>query len=139
MARLFSTEWMIDLKDAWNNEPEVHDTLAAIGFNSVIYCGFKNEENPRGVFIIEKGVCVRAGVWSADDPPANWDMRANLKDWLTWIEYGIGLAGLGFAFTIGKLKFKVGDFTAMFLHPRTAAPLIKSLGLLQVIGADELP
>ena len=41
MAQLFSDEWMNQLKDAWNAEPEVRDRLAEIGFNSVITCGFK--------------------------------------------------------------------------------------------------
>ena len=80
MSALFSDTWMKQLKDAWNDEPEVKDKLAEIGFNSVIYCGFKSEDNPRGVFVVENGICVRAGAWSPTDPPANWDMRADLGD-----------------------------------------------------------
>ncbi|MGB5641439.1 MAG: SCP-2 sterol transfer family protein, partial [Sedimenticolaceae bacterium] len=34
MAELFSAEWMNQLKDAWNAEPEVRDKLAEIGFSS---------------------------------------------------------------------------------------------------------
>ena len=30
MAELFSAEWMNQLKDAWNEEPEVRDKLAAL-------------------------------------------------------------------------------------------------------------
>ena len=33
MAELFSADWMNNLKDAWNADPEVKDKLAAIGFN----------------------------------------------------------------------------------------------------------
>ena len=138
MAQLFSADWMNELKDAWNDEPEVSDKLADIGFNSVIYCGFKNEENPRGVFVVENGVCVRAGAWAASDPAASWDMRADLKDWLKWVENGIGMAGMGIAFATGKLKFKVGDYKAMIKDPRMANPFVKSFGLMQIIGADEL-
>ena len=138
MAQLFSAEWMNALKDAWNNEPEVCQKLAEIGFNSVIYCGFKNEGDPRGVFVVENGECVRAGAWSPSDPPANWDMRADLKDWLKWVEKGIGMAGMGMAFTTGKLKFKVGDYKSMLKDPRMANPFVKSFGLMQQIGADEL-
>lgn len=138
MAQLFSADWMNALKDAWNNEPDVKDKLAEIGFNSVIYCGFKNEDNPRGVFVVENGTCVRAGAWSPSDPPANWDMRADQKDWLKWVEKGIGMMGMGTAFMTGKLKFKVGDYTAMMKDPRMANPFVKSFGLMQQIGADEL-
>ncbi|HYN79837.1 MAG TPA: SCP-2 sterol transfer family protein [Lamprocystis sp. (in: g-proteobacteria)] len=138
MAQLFSADWMNELKDAWNDEPEVSDKLAEIGFDSVIYCGFKNEDQPRGVFIVEKGVCVRAGAWAETDPGASWDMRADLKDWLKWVENGIGMAGMGIAFATGKLKFKVGDYKAMIKDPRMANPFVKSFGLMQIIGADEL-
>lgn len=138
MAQLFSADWMNELKDAWNNEPEVCEKLAEIGFDSVIYCGFKNEDNPRGIFVVEKGTCVRAGAWTASDPEANWDMRADLKDWLKWVENGIGMAGMGIAFATGKLKFKVGDYKGMLKDPRMANPFVKSFGLMQLIGADEL-
>ena len=72
MAELFSAEWMNQLKDAWNDEPEVRDKLAEIGFSSVITCGFKDEDQPRGVFVVENGECVRAGDY-ADEAP-DWDM-----------------------------------------------------------------
>jgi putative sterol carrier protein len=87
---------------------------------------------------VENGKCVRAGAWTETDPPASWDMRADLKDWLKWVEKGIGMAGMGMAFTTGKLKFKVGDFKAMIKDPRMANPFVKSFGLMQQIGADEL-
>ena len=138
MAALFSDEWMKQLMDAWNNEPEVKDKLAEIGFNSVIVCGFKDEDDPRGVFVVENGVCVRAGSWSADDPEPNWDMRADMDDWLKWVKKGIGMMGMGTAFATGKLKFKVGDYKAMMKDPRMANPFVKSFNLMQQIGADEL-
>jgi putative sterol carrier protein len=136
MAALFSDAWMKQLMDAWNNEPEVKDKLAEIGFNSVITSGFKDEDNPRGVFVVENGVCVRAGDWNGENP--DWDMRADMKDWLKWVEKGIGMMGLGTAFATGKLKFKHGDYKAMMKDPRMAGPFVKSFGLMQKIGADEL-
>jgi len=88
MSALFSDEWMKQLMDAWNAAPDVKDKLAEIGFNSVICCGFKDEENPRGVFVVENGVCVRAGDWNGE--AADWDMRADMNDWLKWVKKGIG-------------------------------------------------
>ncbi|MBN2887568.1 MAG: SCP2 sterol-binding domain-containing protein [Chromatiaceae bacterium] len=138
MAALFSDDWMKQLKDAWNGEPEVKDKLAEIDFDSVITCGFKDEEHPRGVFVVEKGECVRAGAWSDSDPEANWDMRADLKDWLKWVENGIGMTGMGAAFMTGKLKFKVGDYKAILKDPRMAGPFVKSFALMQQVETDEL-
>jgi hypothetical protein len=54
------------------------------------------------------------------------------------VEKGIGMMGMGMAFTTGKLKFKVGDYKAMMKDPRMANPFVKSFGLMQKIGADEL-
>lgn len=131
---LFSDAWMNELKDAWNAEPEVKDALAAIGFNSTITCGFKDEEKPRGVFVVENGECVRAGDFGDEAP--DWDMRADKKDWMKWVEKGLGMAGMGMAFTTGKLKFKAGDFKSMIKDPRMAGPFVKSFALMQKIGAE---
>ena len=84
MAELFSADWMNSLKDEWNADPEVRDRLAEIGFNSVITCGFKNEDQPRGVFVVENGECVRAGDYDGSTP--DWDMRADRDNWLKWSE-----------------------------------------------------
>lgn len=131
MPELFSAEWMNELKDQWNSEPEVSAKLAEIDFNSVITCGFKNEEQPRGVFIVEKGLCIRADAYAGEKP--DWDMRAERKDWLKWVEKGIGLTGMGLAYTTGKLKFKTGDYGAMIKNPKMAGPFVKSFGLMQKI------
>ena len=134
MAELFSDAWMKELMGAWNGEPEVKDKLAEIGFSSVITCGFKGEDQPRGVFVVENGECVSAGSYDGETP--NWDMRADRKDWMKWVEKGLGMTGMGMAFTTGKLKFLSGDFKAMIKDPRMAGPFVKSFGLMQKIGAD---
>ncbi|MCB1875822.1 MAG: SCP2 sterol-binding domain-containing protein [Chromatiales bacterium] len=134
MAELFSDDWMNELKEAWNAEPEVRNKLADINFSSVITCGFKDEDKPRGVFVVENGECVRAGSFDGEDP--NWDMRADRNDWMKWVEKGIGMTGMGMAFTTGKLKFLKGDFKAMIKDPRMAGPFVKSFGLMQKIGAE---
>jgi len=134
MSELFSADWMNQLKDVWNAEPEVRDRLAEIGFSSVITCGFKDEGDPRGVFVVENGECVRAGDWGGED--ANWDMRADRKDWMKWIDKPFGMTGMGMAFTTGKLKFLKGDFGAMIKDPRMAGPFVKSFALMGKIGAD---
>ena len=131
MSELFSADWMNALKDEWNNEPEVKDKLAEIGFNSVITCGYKNEEDPRGVFVVEEGVCVRAGDWDGETP--NWDMRADPNNWRKWVTKGIGMAGMGMAYASRKLQFKSGDYGAMMKNPKMAGPFVKSFGLMKNI------
>ena len=131
MATLFSDEWMNKLKDLWNADPEVKDKLAEIDFNSVIACGFKDGDKPLGVFVVEKGECVRAGLYDGEE--LNWDMRASEKDWGKWMAKPLGMTGMGMAFTTGKLKFKVGDFKAMIKDPKMAMPFVKSFGLMSQI------
>ena len=134
MATLFSDAWINELKDAWNAEPEVKDKLAEIDFDSVITCGFKDEEEPRCVFVVEKGEAVRAGLYNGETP--DWDMRADLDDWMKWVRKPLGMAGMGIAFSTGKLKFKTGDFKSMIKNPSMAGPFIKSFALMNKIGAQ---
>jgi len=134
MAELFSADWMNGLKDEWNAEPEVKEKLAEIGFNSIIACGFKDEDKPRGVFVVENGECIRAGDYDGSD--LDWDMRADRDNWLKWANDGIGMAGLGTAFAMGKLKFLTGDYKGMLKDPRMAGPFVKSFGLMGKVATD---
>jgi hypothetical protein len=65
-------------------------------------------------------------------------MRADKKDWLKWVENGIGMMGMGTAFATGKLKFKTGDYKAIIKDPRMANPFVKSFGLMQQLDTDEI-
>ncbi|HOP17331.1 MAG: SCP2 sterol-binding domain-containing protein [Chromatiaceae bacterium] len=134
MAEIFSADWMNGLKEAWNADPEVKGRLAEIGFNSVITCGFKNEDQPRGVFVVENGECVRAGDYDGTKP--DWDMRADRDNWKKWASEGIGMTGLGTAFAMGKLKFLSGDFKGMIKDPRMAGPFVKSFALMKQLDTD---
>ena len=140
MSELFSVDWMNSLKDGWNNEPGVKDKLAEIGFNSVITCGFKDDEDPIGVFVVENGECVSAGAYNGETP--DWDMRASNNDWMKWVTKGIGIMGsdmlgMGKAYASGALKFKVGDYGAMVKNPKMAGPFVKSFSLMKAIDTDK--
>jgi len=134
MAKICSGEWMKQLKDAWNAEPEVSEALAKINFNSVIACGFKDEEKPRGIFIVENGICTRAGDYDGED--VDWDMRGTQENWEKWIKKPLTMTTMGLAVTTGKLKFARGDFKAMIKNPKMAGPFIKSFGLMSKIGGE---
>lgn len=128
MAELFSTEWMQRFQEEWNKEPELSDALAKIDFNSVIAYGFDGEDHPRGVLVVEGGKAVRSGAYQNET--LNWDLRAHPEDWKKWVEKGIGMMGLGMAYTTRKLKFNVGDYGAMIKDLRMANPFIKSFGVM---------
>jgi putative sterol carrier protein len=134
MAKICSGEWMNELKDAWNAEPEVCEALAEINFSSVIACGFKDDDKPSGVFIVENGICTRAGDYDGEE--VNWDMRATKENWQKWIKKPLTMTSMGMAVTMGKLKFAAGDFPAMIKNPKMAGPFVKSFGLMSKIGGE---
>ena len=128
MAGLFSEEWMQSFMTAWNNESDLSKPLAEIGFNSTIAYGFDNDEPAIGYIKIENGVAVAAGAYNGET--INWDLRASEDNWQKWMKKGIGMMGLGLAYTSRKLKFKEGDYSAMVKDPRMAKPFIKSFSAM---------
>ncbi len=134
MAKLFTDAWINNLKDAWNDAPDVKDKLADISFNSKIACGFKDDENPSCIFVVENGEAVSAGLYNGEE--VDWDMRADSADWQKWVAKPLGMTGMGIAFTTGKLKFKTGDYASMIKNPSMAGPFIKSFSLMHQIGAE---
>ena len=125
---LFDDAWMKGFQEQWNAEPELAGALQKINFNSVIGYGFPGDDAASGFINVEDGQVTEAGAY--DGRELNWDMRAEQKNWETWLSKEIGMTGLGLAFTTGKLKFKAGDFKAMISDPRMAGPFIKSFGAM---------
>jgi hypothetical protein len=131
MADLFSDEWMKSFMDAWNKEPELSDALAKIDFDSVIGYGFQGDDGPTGVITVEKGKVTAAGAYNGES--LSWDIRAKPANWEKWLNKGVGMAGLGMAYTTGKMKFVVGDYMAMVKDPRMAGPFIKSFSVMGTV------
>ena len=132
MAQLFSNEWINALKDEWNADAEVSDKLAEINFNSVITCGFKDDDKPLCVFVVKEGKAVSAGLYNGET--ADWDMRASKKDWEKWAKKPLTMSSMGIAVAMGKLKFVKGDFSAMIKNPSMAGPFVKSFALMSKIA-----
>ena len=128
MSQLFSTSWMESFAEAWNSDPALFEELEKINFDSVIGYGIDGEDNPRGVIAIENGKAVSAGEF--DGQELNWDLRASEDHWGKWITKPPGMMGLGTAYTTRKLKFNVGDYSAMVKDPRMAGPFIKSFAAM---------
>ena len=128
MSELFSAEWMAQYVDEWNGEADVSEALGKIGFNSLIGYGIDGEDKPRGYINIESGKATDAGSYS--DQALNWDLRATEAQWQKWMKNPPGMMGLGAAYTTRKLKFEVGDYSAMIKKPAMAAPFIKTFTLM---------
>ena len=127
MADLFSEEWMKGYMEEWNKESELSDALARINFNSNIAYGFIDQDQPTSVLVVENGKVTKAGLYSGEE--LNWDLRASKDNWEKFTK-GMGMAGLGMAYMGGKLKFKIGDYTAMIKDPRMAGPFVKSFTVM---------
>ena len=128
MADIFSAQWMQKMMNEWNKEPELANELSNIGFNSTIAYGFDNEDEPRGILVIEKGKAVIGTPFS--DQEFNWDLRASKEDWQKWFKKPPGMMALGMAYTSRKLRFKKGDYVAMIKDPRMAGPFLKSFTVM---------
>ncbi len=128
MTDLFSDPWMKRFMEQWNADAELSGELANIGFSSVIAYGFDGEDRPRGMLRVENGKAVAAGEY--DGSEVNWDLRADEALWVKWMTKPPGMMGLGMAYTSRKLKFSVGDYTAMIKDPRMAGPFIKSFSVM---------
>ncbi len=128
MAELFSEEWMSRYQEEWNKEPDLADALAQIDFQSTIGYGFDGDDQPLGDLEGEKGKAIKGGAYSGET--LNWDLRASRADWEKWIAKGLGMMGLGMAYTTRHLKFNVGDYGAMIKDPRMAGPFIKSFSVM---------
>jgi len=128
MSDLFSAEWMAGFMTAWNAEPELSDALAKINFNSVIGYGFPGDDSPIGVLTVENGKAVSGEAYNGQE--LNWDIRCKDAHWTKWMRKPPGMAGLGMAFTTGKMKFDTGDYFAMIKDPRMAMPFIKSFSVM---------
>lgn len=128
MAEQFSAQWMNTFQQEWNKEPDLSDALAEIDFNSVIGYGYQDEPTPRGIINVVKGKVIASGAYNGET--LNWDIRAKRENWDKWMADGIGMMGLGMAYTTGKMKFLVGDYGAMIKNPRMAGPFIKSFSVM---------
>jgi len=128
MADIFAAQWMQKMMDEWNKEPELADGLSNIGFNSTIAYGFDNEDEPRGVLIIEEGTAVSGANFV--DQEFDWDLRASKEDWQKWFKKPPGMMALGIAYTSRQLKFRKGDYISMIKDPRMAGPFLKSFTVM---------
>ncbi len=128
MASLFSADWMECFRQAWNAEPGLAGALGKIGFDATIGYGFRGEDVPRGILIVENGVAVRAKTY--DGEFLSWDLRADPETWSQWLAEPPGMMSLGMAYASSRLQFVVGDYVTMIKEPSMAGPFLKSFSVM---------
>ena len=131
MSEMFSEAWMKDLQSLWNKDPDVYGPLQKAGFSANIAYGFKADDHPRGIIIIDNGKITKAGSYDAE--PLDWDLRADPASWKLWQEKGFGLARLGMAVTRKILEFRVGNYRQMIRNPSLSAPFLEHFTLMTKI------
>ncbi len=132
MGELFSNTWMQDLQNKWNADMTIVEPLRMAGFSARIAYGFKGEEMPQGLLVIENGKVVDAGTYV--DGPLDWDLRAKPEHWQKWIEEGFGLTKLGPAVATGALQFAQGNYRQMIRNPALSHPFLHHFKLMSDIG-----
>jgi len=132
MSELFSATWMQQLQEKWNASNEITEPLAKAGFTARIAYGFKGDDAPLGMLVIENGVVTQAGAY--DGGPLDWDLRATPDKWAGWIHDGFGLTKLGPAVATGALQFATGNYRQMIRNPSLANPFLLHFNLMQQLG-----
>jgi len=128
MADLFSDEWALAYKDAWNADEEITASLQRAGFNSVVAFGLPDATEPAFVMSIQNGLIASVNNTAVED--IKWDIRATKDDWLSLIVKPPGLMKLGIAYTSRKLRFLRGDYATMIKDPSLASAFVKSFALM---------
>ncbi len=129
MSELFSEIWMQGLQQRWNADETVVKPLAEAKFNARIAYGFKGEDSPRGMLVIQQGKAVQAG--SYDGGELDWDLRAEPQRWQEWIDSGFGLSKLGPAVATGALHFAQGNYRQMIRNPALSHPFLHHFELME--------
>jgi len=121
------------LQQKWNADPAIVQPLGEAAFSANIAYGFKGEDKPRGLLVIENGKVIEAGSYS--DGPLDWDLRAEPSNWKKWIEEGFGLTKLGPAVATGALYFASGNYRQMIRNPSLSHPFLHHFTLISQIGS----
>lgn len=131
---LFSDSWMQELAKFWNSDQTIEKALAGQKFDAKIGYGFTHALSPAGILIIRHNKVQDAGLYQAQS--LDWDLRAEVEDWQSWLEEGLGLARLGFAVAHNKLQFKTGDYRQMLRTPTLATAFLRSFELMGHITTE---
>lgn len=129
---IFTQSWMEQMLRHWNSNQGIIKPLQQASFSARIGYGFKSEQAPRGLLVIEDGMAIDAGIY--DGSILDWDLRAMPEKWHEWIDGGFGLSQLGPAVATGALQFVVGDYRRMIRNPVLSNPFLQHFELMSQIN-----
>lgn len=132
MGELFSETWMRQLQQKWNAATDIVEPLQKADFSARIGYGFKGEDTPRGILVIEHGRVIGAG--NFDGGSLDWDLRATPEKWAGWLQEGFGLTKLGPAVATGALQFVTGNYRQMIRNPALSNPFLHHFDLMREVG-----
>lgn len=132
--QLFSEEWMVALKEVWNNNPQIHIPLQKAKFTARIGYGFKGEQYARGMLYIVDGKVQYAGAVDILDVDLDWDLRASRENWTAWIENGFGMTRLGPAIATNSLEFVKGNYRQMIANLSLGQPFLQHFQLMKKVN-----
>jgi len=131
MSQLFTPNWIAALATIWNQDSAMLGDLHSAEFTAKVSFGFRNEDNPRIMFVVDKGHIIRYGLYTNEE--LDWDLRASEDDWLHWLKEGFGLSKLGVAISSEKLMFKQGDYRKMMRNQNLSRPFMRVFELMQQV------
>ncbi|MDM8560147.1 SCP-2 sterol transfer family protein [Candidatus Parabeggiatoa sp. HSG14] len=131
MSNLFSETWMKEFATFWNADKEIAQNLNGQRFNAKVGYGFLNANHPIGLLVILHGKVKDAELYRGQN--LDWDLRADIEDWQSWLREGLGLARLGFVVAHEKLQFQTGDYRKILRTPRLATAFLRSFDLMSKV------
>jgi hypothetical protein len=131
MSNLFCEAWMQEFATLWNTDQEIAYALYGQSFNANIGYGFTDARHPTGILIIVHGKIDSAGLYKGQ--PLDWDLRADIEDWKSWLKEGLGLARLGFVVAHDKLQFQTGSVQKLLRTPGLATAILRSFWLMSQV------
>jgi hypothetical protein len=123
---------MQQLQQKWNAATDIVEPLQKADFSARIGYGFKGEDTPRGILVIEHGRVIEAG--NFDGGSLDWDLRATPEKWAGWLQEGFGLTKLGPAVATGALQFVTGNYRQMIRNPALSNPFLHHFDLMREVG-----
>ncbi|KAL9646801.1 hypothetical protein ABK040_001223 [Willaertia magna] len=130
---IFTTQYMTNFQQEWNNDQTIPSTLSSISFNAIVGYGFPKDEFPKSLIVIKNGIVEEAKEFNIEndkDLILDWDIRCSLENWKYYFNKGLGMSGLASGYALGSIKFKKGNYLSMVKNPKMIGPFLKSFDLM---------
>lgn len=123
----FTRRWVESFARKWNQDTEMTEPLAEIGFTAIVGFGYPNHPNPSVLLAVNNGKVTRAGLFNTVSRPlaVDWDLRALPEQWMMWQAKPLTLATVSIAVQNQQLQFEVGDYRKMIRTRSLANPFFR--------------